>query len=108
MPLYRIEALEKFVAGLTPPATKEIYTHLDTIKGLLGKLGEGESQGVSAMCTKLVSEMDAKTVELKTKTVELKGSDGAAEKQEPASQSKAGEEWDVSNSKKKKKKKKKR
>lgn len=103
-----LKALEKFVAGLTPPATKEIYTHLDTIKGLLGKLGEGESQGVSAMCTKLVSEMDAKTVELKTKTVELKGSDGAAEKQEPASQSKAGEEWDVSNSKKKKKKKKKR
>lgn len=98
-----LKALEKFVAGLVPPASKKTYDHLETIKGLLGKLGEGESQGVSAMCTKLMTEMDAKTAELKE-------SDAVGSKEhEEASQSAAATgEWDASKSKKKKKKKKKR
>jgi len=93
-----LKALEKFTAGLSP-LSPESRAKLATIWGLLVKFGEGESEGVSAICTKLVGEIEGKMAEPK-KAQEKNEEQG--DKSTPA----AVGEWDVSKSKKKKKKKK--
>lgn len=105
-----LKALEKFIATLAAPVSSKTCTHLETIKSLLENLGEGESQGVSSMCTKLIGEMDAKITELrptitaKPTVEETKKNDVVTAKVAPSTFN----AWDVSKSKKGKKNKKKK
>ncbi len=100
-----LKALEKFVAIVSSPVTSKTLSRLDTIKGLLEKLGEGESQGVTVMCTKLISDIDAKAEELKAIANPIVDTKNESEKAKAAQPS---GEWDVSKSKKGKKNKKKK
>jgi DNA polymerase phi len=64
-----LKALEKYIAGLGQASSKTV-NHLDRISTELTQLAEGESQGVSAICRKLLSDLETKKAEFQVQTKE--------------------------------------
>lgn len=67
-----LKAMEKFVSYLSPSskgASKELLTGLAKVTKVLGEISKSESSAIKGLCTKLVSEIEAKTKELSETTV---------------------------------------
>ena len=95
-----LKALEKYIVGLSNTVSSETVRHLDKISHELLQLAEGDSQGVSAICRKLVSDMETKQKELQHQAA------AEDETKKSAIVAGAGPDSDLSSKKKKKKKKK--
>jgi len=103
-----LKALEKYLAGFSSSSSSSSVVdstaveHLEKIATALLSLAEGESQGVSVICRKLMSEVETKQKELAAAAVAA----AAATKTEIPVSAATGES-DMTSKKKKKKKKKK-
>ena len=99
-----LKALEKYLVGLSTKLSSETVRQWDKISHELLRLAEGDSQGVSAICRKLVSDMETKQTELQQQAAAAE--EEVVEAKESTAVAGVGGDMDLSSKKKKKKKKK--